>query len=91
MSYSLGQLTLRVCSDRSTVKFYKGAQFVKVQSRKPKVEIIRPTRSPAGQGGVGHAERGGLQWPRSAALAYRGELRCRLAEGPLTWSRVWHS
>ena len=89
--YGLGEVTLRVRSDRSTVKFYKGAQLVKVHPRQPEGgSSIDPADLPPGKAELATRDTASLVEQAKAFGPHVEEYARRLAEGPLPWSRMRH-
>ncbi len=87
--YQLGEVDLRVRSDRATVKLYLGAKLVKVHPRKrPGEANIDPADLPPGKAEL--ATRDGASLQRRAEIfgPSVGEYARRLLEGPLPWTRM---
>ena len=89
--HTLGEVTLRVRSDRSTVKFYKGAKLVKVHPRQPEGgSSIDRADLPPGKAELATRDTESLVAQAGRFGAHVEEYARRLAEGPLPWSRMRH-
>ena len=87
--YSLGEVEVRVRSDRTTVKLYRGARLVKVHPRKRQGEShIDPADLPPGKAELATRDSESLQRQAEAFGPHVGEYARRLAQGPLPWTKM---
>jgi transposase len=86
---TIGEVDLRVRSDRATVKLYLGAKLVKVHPRKrPGEASIDPADLPPGKAELATRDGAALQRRAEIFGANVGEYARRLLEGPLPWTRM---
>lgn len=89
--FSLGEVTLRVRSDRSTVKMYLGAELVKVHPRQPRGgHSIDSADLPPGKAELATRDGEALADQAAAMGPHIAEYARKLLEGPLPWSRMRH-
>lgn len=89
--YALGEVTLRVRSDRSTVRFYLGNRLVKVHPRQPRGgSKIDPVDLPPGKAELATRDSASLVARAEDFGPHVGVYAQRLVEGPLPWSRMRH-
>lgn len=87
--HHIGEVTLRVRLDRTTVKLYDGAQLVKVHPReKPGEASLDPADLPPGKMAMATRSGESLQRLADAAGEHVGEYARRLLAGPLPWTRM---
>lgn len=87
--YTLGEVELRVRSDRATVKLYRGARLVKVHPRKKQGEShIDPADLPPGKAELATRDGEALRRLATDAGPGVGEYARRLLLGPLPWTRM---
>ena len=89
--HTLGEVELRVRTDRATVKLYHGARLVKVHPRKPQGDAsIDPGDLPPGKAELATRDGASLQRQAEAFGPSVGEYARRLLGGPLPWTRMRH-
>lgn len=87
--YTVGEVELRVRTDRATVKLYRGARLLKVHSRKrPGEPSIDPADLPLGKAELATRDSASLVRQAEAFGLHVGEYARRLQQGPAPWLKM---